>query len=529
MKTLCYNGNIYTGEGFAKAFLIEDGVFVKVFDEAFPDETADEKIDLNGCFVCAGFNDSHMHLLNFGQSLLMAKLNEHTSSLKGMMDYMASFVKERNFKKGQWIRGRGWNQDYFEDAKRMPYKSDLDELSSDNPIVLTRACGHCCVVNSKVLEIAHIDENTKAPLGGAIDLEHGLLYDNAMDMIDPYIPLPDKEELKAMILEGSKALNSYGITSCQSDDYCVYREIPFEVVNEAYRELIDEGKLSVRVFEQSNFTDLKEFSRFVETGNVTGVGDNMFKIGPLKLLGDGSLGGRTAHLSRPYADDPSMTGFSLFTDEQFNEMIDYANKHEISVAVHAIGDACLDKVLNAIENALNNYPRQDHRHGIVHCQISRKDQLERMIRLKTHIYAQSIFLDYDNHIVEQRVGKDLASTSYSWKTLKDGGLTVSNGSDAPVELPDALKGIQCAVTRTSIDGTGPYLEDQAFSVKEAIDSFTIASAKGSFEESYKGLIKEGYLTDFVVLEEDPFTVDPKHIHQIRVLATYLNGKNVYRS
>ena len=253
----------------------------------------------------------------------------------------------------------------------------------------------------------------------------------------------------------------------------------------------------------------------------------MFRIGPLKLLGDGSLGGRTAHLSRPYADDPSVQGFSLFTDEQFNQMISCANSHNMPVAVHAIGDACLDKVLNAIENALKENPREDHRHGIVHCQISRKDQLERMIRLKLHIYAQSVFLDYDNHIVEARVGKDLASTSYSWKTLKDAGLSISNGSDAPVEVPDSLRGIECAVTRTSLDGTGPYLPEQAFTVKEAIDSFTIESAKASFEEDFKGLIKEGYLADFVVLDKNLFDIDPHEIHSVKVLKTFLNGECVY--
>ncbi|MBP5280307.1 MAG: amidohydrolase family protein, partial [Erysipelotrichaceae bacterium] len=338
----------------------------------------------------------------------------------------------------------------------------------------------------------------------------------------------DKETIKEMIRTGARSLNGFGITSCQSDDYSSFRQIPFETINEAYQELIVSGELSVRVYEQSNFNDLAEFRRFVAAGNVTGKGDAMFKIGPLKMLGDGSLGARTAHLSRPYADDPSTCGFSLFSNEQFNEFIDYANRNDMQVAVHAIGDECLDKVLNAIENALNNKPREDHRHGIVHCQISRADQLERMARLKLHIYAQSIFLDYDNHIVEQRVGKELAATSYSWKTLKDNGLSVSNGSDAPVEIPDALRGIECAVTRTSIDGTGPYLKEQAFSVKEAIDSFTIESAVGSFEENQKGMIAYNQVADFVILGEDPFKCDPAKIHEIPVISTWLGGRCVYR-
>ncbi len=527
MKTIYHNGTVYTGEGFAGAFTVEDGRILGVFSET-PETDDAQYVDLNGKFVCAGFNDSHMHILNYGQSLVSAKLGEHTSSLKEMIDYMKGYVASLNLKDGSWIKGRGWNQDYFSDVKRMPNKLDLDDIDRQHPMILTRACGHCCVVNSKGLEAAGIDENTKAPLGGAIDFENGLLYDNAIDMLEGFMPPASKEELKMMIEAGSRKLNSFGITSCQSDDYCVYRDIPFETINEAFKELIDEGRLTVRVNEQSNFNDLNEFKRFVHAGNITGKGDEMFRIGPLKLLGDGSLGGRTAHLSRPYADDPSTQGFSLFTDEQFNQMISYANLNSMPVAVHAIGDACLDKVLNAIEKALTENPREDHRHGIVHCQISRKDQLERMKRLKLHIFAQSVFLDYDNHIVEARVGKDLASTSYSWKTLKDAGLSVSNGSDAPVEVPDALRGIECAVTRTSLDGTGPYLPEQAFSVKEAIDSFTVESARGSFEEDFKGLIKEGYLADFVVLDKNLFEIDPHDIHNVKIIRTYLNGECVYQ-
>ena len=487
---------------------------------AYPDA---ERSDLKGSFVCAGFNDSHMHLLNYGQSLTIARLDQHTHSLKEMLEYVKEYARDRK----NWISGRGWNQDLFADTKRMPSRKDLDEISTEIPIVLTRACGHVCVVNSKLLEIAGIDKDTTSPDGGSIDFENGILCDNAIDLLERYKPLPDKEEIKEMMKAGAASLNAFGITSCHSDDYSAFREIPFETINEAYRELERDNGLTVRVYEQSNFTTLDELKRFTDAGNVTGTGTDMFRIGPLKMLGDGSLGGRTAHLSRPYADDPSTCGFSLFSDEQFNEMISYANQKGMQVAVHAIGDACLDKVLNAVEKALKENPREDHRHGIVHCQISRRDQLERMARLKLHIYAQSVFLDYDNHIVEQRVGKDLATTSYNWKTLMDMGLSVSNGSDAPVEIPDVMKGIQCAVTRTSIDGYGPYLPDQAFTVREAIDSFTGCGAVSSFEEDHKGKIAPGYLADFVILEADPFTADRNRIHEIGIAATYLNGKCVY--
>ncbi len=527
MKTLYFNGRVYTGEDFKEAFIVEDDKFVKTGNSAeLLNEAYDQKVDLEGKFVCAGFNDSHMHLTGLGNTLNVAKLNEHTDSLSGMIAYLKDFSAKLS--PGSWIKGRGWNQDFFSDVKRMPSKTDLDEVSSKDPIILTRACGHCAVLNSKALELVKIDENTVAPLGGAIDYPNGLLYDNAIDMIDKYMPAPDKEEIKQMIRSSCRFLNSFGITSSQSDDYSSFRQVDPEVINEAYRELKESGELTVRVYEQSNFTTIEDLRRHIEAGHLTGAGDEKFRFGPLKMLGDGSLGSRSACLSRPYADDPSTSGFCLFSDVHMNAMVQYANAHGMSVAVHTIGDKCLDQVLNAIEIALKLNPRTDHRHGIVHCQISRPDQLEKIAALHLHVYAQSIFLDYDNHIVEARVGKELASSSYSWKTLMKKGVSVSNGSDAPVEIPDVMKGIECAVTRTSIDGCGPYLKEEAFSVKEAIDSFTRIGAFASFEEDIKGMIKEGYLADFVVLDEDPFESDPYKLHEIKINATYLGGDCVYK-
>ena len=349
-----------------------------------------------------------------------------------------------------------------------------------------------------------------------------------MDLIYDAIPVPDKEAIKSMIRLSCKELNSYGITSCQSDDYCLYRNIPWQIINEAYQELEASGELTVRVYEQANFTSLSDLQAFVTAGNNTGVGTEFFKVGPLKMLGDGALGARTAYLSIPYADDNSTKGLAVFSQETFDEMIGYANEIGMQVAVHAIGDACLDSVLDAYEKALTKHPKEDHRHGIVHCQITRADQLERMKRMNLHVYAQSIFLDYDIHIVEPRVGKELAETSYRWKTLMDSGLSVSNGSDAPVEFPDVMAGIQCAVTRSPLkEPDNIYHSDEKFTVQEAIDSFTIKGAEASFEEPQKGSIKTGLLADFVVLDENPFTANVHQIKDILISATYLGGRKVY--
>lgn len=529
MKTIYHNAQVYTGQlPLKQAFFVEDGRFSFVGTDAeVLALAADEIIDLRGAFVCAGFNDSHMHLLNYGQALTMAPLAQHTKSLEDMV----SCLSETKPGRGGWILGRGWNQDYFCDVHRMPNRFDLDRVSLEYPVCATRACGHALVVNSKALELLGITAETPQIEGGQIVMEdgrpNGVFFDNAMNLVLPHIPAPSKEDVKDMLRAAAQSLNAYGITSCQSDDYCVFHNLPWQVVNEGYRELEQSEELTVRVYEQANFTDIDQLKEFVEAGNKTGIGSETFRMGPLKLLGDGALGARTAYLSLPYADDASTVGLSVFTPETFDQLIGYSNEQEMQVAVHCIGDACLDLVLNSMEKALAAHPRKDHRHGIVHCQITRPDQLDRIADNQLHVYAQSIFLDYDIHIVKQRVGKELAMSSYSWKTLQKKGATVSNGSDCPVELPDVMAGIQCAVTRCDLQGHGPYLKGEAFTVQEALDSFTKAGAWASFEEDLKGQILPGMLADFVVLGANPFETQASSLKDIPIWETYLAGKKVF--
>ena len=529
MKTAYFGGCVYTGSLPLKhAFIVEDGKFSAVGSDAeILALGSDSVVDLEGKFVCAGFNDSHMHLLNLGQALSVAPLHLYTRSLEEMILCLQQMQPGR----GGWILGRGWNQDFFTDVLRMPNRWDLDKVSTEFPVCAIRACGHAMAVNSKALELLGITPDTPQIPGGEIVMEDGIpsgvLFDNAMDLVYAAVPAPGKEDIKAMLRAGCAALNSYGITSCQSDDYCVFQNTPWQVINEAYKELEANGELTVRVYEQANFTNLPTLTAFVEAGNITGEGSETFRIGPLKMLGDGALGARTAFLTKPYADDPSTCGLSVFTPDAFDQLIGYANAQGMLVAVHCIGDACLDLVLGSIEKALADHPRENHRHGIVHCQITRPDQLQKIADLNLHVYAQSIFLDYDLHIVKDRVGEILANSSYSWKTLMDKGVTVSNGSDCPVELPNVMGGIQCAVTRCDLKGCGPYLPAEAFTVQEALDSFTKMGAKASFEEAIKGQIVPGMLADFVVLDENPFETTPSKLKDIPILSTYLGGKMVF--
>ena len=534
MKTIYHGGQVFTGSlPLAQAFAVEDGRFLAAgTDEELLALRAegDVLVDLAGRFVCPGFNDSHMHLVNYGNLMNMCDLTgSATVSLAAVQSALRAFAASHP---EGWIIGRGWNQDYFSPATDIPTRHDLDAVCADRPICITRCCGHCLVVNTCALDMLGIDASTPVPEGGAIDQAAdgsltGVFRDTAMVMIQTRLPKHDKAALKQMIRQACAGLNALGVTSCQSDDFCAFENVDWRDVLAAFQEVEAEGDLTVRVYEQSQFTTPAGLQSFPDMGYTTGTGSELFKIGPLKLLGDGSLGARTAYLSGTYADAPGEKGLAIFTQEQFNELITLAHTHNMDAAIHAIGDGILDMILNAYEHAFAQYDRP-HRSGIVHVQLTREDQLARMKQLGMHAYAQTIFLDYDSHIVRARVGDQLAKTSYAFRTMKEMGITVSNGTDSPVENPNPMRGLQCAVTRQPLDASiPPYRPEEAFTVEEALDIYTAGGAYASYEENFKGKIQPGMIADFVILDKSPFDVPAQEIHRIRNTATYLGGKCVY--
>ena len=536
MRKIYTNGNIYTvTNGNAEAFVEEEGKFIYVGnnEDALSLKQEDsEIIDLQNKFVTAGFNDSHMHVVEFGDYLEIMHMGDFTGSLKELKDGIRKFISEKDFKENEWARGRGWNNDYFTDENRFPNRYDLDEVSTTCPICIIRACGHICVVNSKGLELLGITKDSPQVEGGVFDVDEngeplGIFRENALELVYSKALTPDKESFKKMIHEACRALNSYGVTSAQTDDFVAFPQVDYEVLIAAYQELEKEGKLTVKINQQAQLVNIEDLKEFIGKGYKTGVGSDYFKIGPLKLIGDGSLGARTAYMTQPYNDDDSTCGIPIYTQEQLDEMVEYAHKNGMHVVIHCIGDKIMYMVVEAMEKALKKYPKEDHRHGIVHCQITTKELLDKFKELKLHAYIQSIFLDYDINIVEDRIGKERAKYTYNFKTLMDSGVITSNGSDCPVELPNVMNGMHCAVTRKTLDGKGPFLPEQALSVEEAIKSYTIMGAYGSFEEKTKGSIEVGKVCDFVVLGQNPFEVEKDKLKDIEILATYLDGKCVF--
>lgn len=532
MTTCFTNARIFTGtHQTADAFVVCNGEFAFVGSardamNLYPDA---KQVNLNGQFVCAGFNDSHMHLLNLGVMLKQAQLSPVSDSLSHILLELESYTKTHPHE--PWIIGRGWNQDDFKDEVRYPTRDDLDRVCPDKPCLITRACGHVAIANSAALRMAGIDDEAPRIDGGrvvtdALGRPNGILEENAIDLVTDVMPVPNREQIKASLLLAMEHVNHFGITSVHSDDFSSTKAT-FEEVIAAYLELEREGKMTVRVTQQCLLPDVQSLSRFLKLGYRTGWGDAWFRIGPLKLITDGSLGSRTAFLRAPYEDAPQTCGIATYSQESLDELVFIAHRAGMQIAAHAIGDGAAERVLLSIARAQERFPRKDARHGIVHAQILTQEQIEAMRKLNMHAYIQPIFLDYDTTIVYPRLGSR-AQEAYPAASLLRKGVTLSAGSDSPVEPPDVMLGIQCAVTRLPVTRSIPaaYLPMEALSLREALLSFTAYGAHPSFEEASKGLIAAGMLADFTILGIDPFETDPKWIHRIPIQSVYVNGNQV---
>ena len=542
MKTLFKNGNIHTMDEAslkADAFVVERNKFSYVGTEAGARDYLKgqwfDEVDLKGHFVLPGFNDSHMHFLHFARSLKNVNL-VGVKSIEEIKERIKKNLENRESGNDSWIEGEGWNQDYFTDEKRFPNKFDLDDITGDIPAVIMRACFHVGVLNSAALKIVGLNKETAKQYGDLIETlpdgePNGVIKEGLLSIAKSSAPSLDLEELKNIFDEAQYYALEQGITSVQSDDIENRGESNHKLLFQAFRELDEEGRLKIRIGEQSSIPDFDTLKTFFEEGYNHGWGNNKYRIVCIKLFTDGSLGARTAALRNPYNDDPSTRGIEIMPQDEINEMVLLSHKNNCPVAIHAIGDRAIEMSLNAIEYAQKKHPDIKLRHGIVHCQITDDALLNRVKELNVITYIQPIFIDYDMNVVYERVGKDLAETSYAWKTMIDKGIHASFGTDCPVERFDTMPNIYSAVTRKSITGEDKkiYLPNEKLSMDEALRAYTIEGAYASYEENIKGSVTVGKFADFILLDRDLYNLDDdEEILSTQVIETYVDGKSVYK-
>ncbi len=536
MDMIIYNAKILRKDGsFSEAIALKNGLIdsVGTNEEILKlKEPSTNCIDADNHLIIPGLNDSHQHLLMVGQ-LLQNVVLYGVTSIQELIGRGKHFIDTHKPEDGQFIGGMGWNQDYFTDEHRLPTRHDLDMISTTHPIVFRRACGHIMVCNSLTLQLAGIDENTPEVEGGQIDREEngyptGIFRENASVYLTKLQKPETLEDIKKTILTAAGYAASKGLTSVQTND--VSSSNPnYEMVIQAYRELAEDGLLPVRVNLQCCFTEIESFDYFLNQGYTFGQGNSNFKIGPLKLFVDGSLGARTALMRNPYYDDPNEIGIRTLTQAQSDELVKRAQEHNFQVVVHAIGDGAIEQVLDSYQKVFNQADGNTLRHGIVHCQITDLPLLKRFQDMDVLALVQPIFLHYDKHIVCDRVGEKLASTSYAFKTMENLHLHVSYGTDAPVEDLNPFASMYCAITRSDLNQTEPFVPQECIDVQTAIYDYTVGSAYCSFEENDKGVLEVGQYADLILLDEDLFELATSQIKDVSPLLTIKGGSITYKA
>ena len=377
-----------------------------------------QQLDCGGQQLLPGFNDSHMHWLHYVKARMGADLRS-CRSLKAVLEEMARFLREEfDPQSGLWLMGEGWNQDFFTDEKRFPNRADLDGISREIPIFIMRTCYHIGALNTPALAALGLTEQT-AEWGDFLERDGqgrltGVVKEALLDAIKSRIPTPDERELARRMAREQVRLFEKGVTSVQSDDF-LYAPRPYVLMEELLR-LSRQGTLQLRIGEQVVLPTWEDMDRFFDQERLGGgFGDRRVKYACVKLLADGSLGARTAYLLRPYADAPETCGLPIYRQEELTRLVCRAHGHNMAVAIHAIGDGAVQMCQNAIRQARDTMPWYRPRHGIVHCQITEQAQVRAFRELELIAYVQPVFLDYDIHIVKERVGQALADTSYAFR------------------------------------------------------------------------------------------------------------------
>ena len=538
-KTLLYNAKVYVERGhFEEAVLVEDGIIRAVGGNKELLAAADaetEKRDCEGRTLIPGLNDSHMHFMQFGETRNQAMI-EGVTSIDEMIRICREFAETHPGHVKSGMHAIGWNQDLFTDGDRMPDRHDLDRISTDYPIVLERVCGHIVSVNTTLLNMLHVKENAEFKKGDfGVDENgepNGLFYGNGTNLAKRVVPDFSLEERHRIILETMDYCVSHGLTSVQSNDVgTTFMDGPaaFDLFHKIYNS--GEGKLRYR--HQACFNDLNEFRDYLENGEYAHrkelyPKDSWLTLGPLKLFKDGSLGARTALMTNGYVGAPENHGLEWIAPEDMDEYCRLAKEHNLQVVTHCIGDEAVKRAVDSYEKAFVD-GKNALRHTVIHCQVTSEELLDRIADEGILVFAQPIFLDYDMRIVEELVGKKLASTSYAWGSLPRKGAHVAYGTDCPVEDCNPFPNIYMAVTRKNLNGepAGGFYPDECVDVETAVDAYTVESAYGEFMEDVKGRIKEGYYADMVLLDSDIFTVDHDSIKDILPVMTMVGGQIVF--
>jgi hypothetical protein len=527
---LLVNANVLTMDPdrpTAGAVAVAGGRIVGVYDGK-PDIAGKDVVDLRGLTLIPGFNDAHNHMISFGLSLTEVDLR--TGSQDDL--YARVAAKVASTPEGEWIIGSGYDQNR---TGAHPHRDALDAIAPNHRVCLKHTSGHMCVVNGLVLADLGIDQTAPPVDGGRVTVDAagrptGLLEERAQELVGGLThPYPLSTLTDAVAAAGRRYL-AEGITSATEAGVGGgwIGQSPVELA--AYVAARDQGRLPVRVelmvvsdaFHPLGAHPSDGIETGIDLGLRTGFGDDWLRLGPMKIFTDGSLVGRTAAMSAPFAGDPGNSGYLQADADHLTETIIAAHRAGWRVAAHAIGDRAIDLALDAFADAADQYPRPRPRHRIEHFAAARPDQVARAAKLGVIAVGQARFVTELGDGMLAAVGPDRAAWLYRQRSLINAGLVLPGSSDRPVASGAPLLGIHDMVNRRTASGA-PFNAGEAITPAEAVRAYTWGSAYASKQERVKGSIAPGKLADFTVLSEDPTAVAPDRIAGLEVLATFVDG------
>ena len=504
---------------------------VVAVDEDVP---AHRVVDLDGAVVAPGFHDAHQHLAWFGLSL--AELDLRVPSLDDLYDAVAE--RAATLGPDEWVVGAGYDENKL---GAHPDRDALDRAAGGRRVWLKHTSGHMCTINGPLLADLGIAESPVDVPGGLVVVDDtgrptGLLQEQAQQLLNALVlPYPVSTLVDAIERGGRVAL-SQGLTSVVEAGIGGgwIGKSPVELA--AYQAARDAGRLPLRVELMVAADALHGLAGHesdglplgLDLGIRTGLGDDRLRIGPTKIFSDGSLIGHTCALTEEFADTPGERGYLQDDADALRTRILEAHRSGWRVATHAIGDAAIDLVLDAYEEAQRRWPRPDVRHRIEHFGVSRPDQVARAAALGVVPVPQGRFVGEIGDGMLRALGTERAGWAYRYRSLLDAGVVVPGSSDRPVVDGAPLRGIHDMVNRLTDTGAACGAEE-AVSGLEALTAYTHGSAYASHQEHERGTVAVGNLADLVVLSDDPATVDPTTIKDIEVLRTYLGGEEVWRA
>ncbi len=492
------------------------------------DET--EVINLKGKTVLPGLYDSHLHMLNSGATLQV--INCRTPPMKSIAD-MAKAVgeKTKKAKPGEWIVGRGWDQVKLAEH-RNPTMYDFDKVTQNNPVYLTRTCGHLAVVNSKALELANITKKTKDPVGGRIVRDEngeptGMLEEMpAMGLCLSLIPPATIEDKVLQIKAASDAFNAVGITSVIEAGIT-----EDEIV--AYQLALERGLLNIRVNYMlraidANEPEEKSIQRIEHFPMISGYGNDMLRFQGLKILIDGGIGGKTALLREPYEND-TRCGLQTVPETKLQHLVDAANKRGILSGIHCCGGKAMDIVIDAFKKTDKIKPIKGRRFYLIHAYQPSEENFKDCKKYGILVASQPDFLYYLGDSYVENVGIKRGAWLKPHRAWLDEGIMVAAGTDSPVTPYPPFPCLWASVARKTELKKTVMGATQRVTREEAIRMYTVNGAYLSFEENIKGSIEPGKLADMIIIDRDILTCHEDDIKDTRVLRTILGGKTVYKA